>query len=116
MEYYINKLYICNFKPFVYEEKTEKPYVTIDFSNGDNNIQSMILSGPNGYGKTSIFQAIYFLLSGIIDPGEYVDGRKKSVEHIIINDLSKPCFVAIEFIDKVSFTALFFPFMAIPSQ
>lgn len=101
MEYYINKLYICNFKPFVYEEKTEKPYVTIDFSNGDNNIQSMILSGPNGYGKTSIFQAIYFLLSGIIDPGEYVDGRKKSVEHIIINDLSKPCFVAIEFIDKV---------------
>ena len=79
MEYYINKLYICNFKPFVYEEKTEKPYVTIDFSNGDNNIQSMILSGPNGYGKTSIFQAIYFLLSGIIDPGEYVDGRKKSV-------------------------------------
>ena len=59
MEYYINKLYICNFKPFVYEEKTEKPYVTIDFSNGDNNIQSMILSGPNGYGKTSIFQAIY---------------------------------------------------------
>lgn len=100
MEYYINKLYICNFKPFVYEDNTEKPYIIIDFSNGEDNVQSMILSGPNGYGKTSIFQAIYFLLSGIIDPGEYVDGRKKSVEHVVINDLSKPCFVAVEFIDN----------------
>lgn len=100
MKYYINRLHICNFKPFVYGEDREKPYVTIDFRNGDKNIHSMILSGPNGYGKTSVFQAVYFALTGIIDTGNHVDGRKKCNEHIIINDLSKCCFVAMEFVDE----------------
>ena len=70
MAYYINKLYICNFKPFVYENNPLKPYITIDFNDENKEIQSMILSGPNGYGKTSIFQAIYFVLSGIVNSGE----------------------------------------------
>lgn len=100
MKYYINRLHICNFKPFVYGEDQKKPYVTIDFRNGDKTIHSMILSGPNGYGKTSVFQAIYFALTGIIDTGNHVDGRKKCNEHIIINDLSKCCFVAVEFVDE----------------
>lgn len=100
MKYYINRLHICNFKPFVYEEDAEKPYITIDFTNGDNAIYSMILSGPNGYGKTSVFQAVYFALTGIIDTGNHVDGRKKCNEHIIINDLSKCCFVAVEFVGE----------------
>lgn len=100
MKYYINRLYICNFKPFVYGEDQEKPYVTIDFRNGDKTIHSMILSGPNGYGKTSVFQAIYFALTGIIDTGNHVDGRKKCNEHVIINDLSKCCFIAVEFVDE----------------
>lgn len=100
MKYYINRLHICNFKPFVYEENQEKPYVTIDFTKGDKAIYSMILSGPNGYGKTSIFQAIYFALTGIVDTGNHVDGRKKCNEHVIINDLSKCCFVAVEFVDE----------------
>ncbi len=100
MAYYINKLYICNFKPFVYENNPLKPYITIDFNDENKEIQSMILSGPNGYGKTSIFQAIYFVLSGIVNSGEYVDGRKKSDEHVVINDLSKPCFAAAEFKDE----------------
>ncbi len=100
MKYYINRLHICNFKPFAYEEDQEKPYVTIDFTNGDKAIYSMILSGPNGYGKTSVFQAVYFALTGIIDTGNHVDGRKKCNEHVIINDLSKCCFVAVEFVDE----------------
>lgn len=93
-------MHICNFKPFVYGEDQEKPYITIDFRNGDKVIHSMILSGPNGYGKTSVFQAIYFALTGIIDIGNHVDGRKKCNEHVIINDLSKCCFVAVEFVDE----------------
>lgn len=100
MKYYINRLHICNFKPFVYEEDAKKPYITIDFTNGDNAIYSMILSGPNGYGKTSVFQAVYFALTGIIDTGNHVDGRKKCNEHVIINDLSKCCFVAVEFVSE----------------
>lgn len=100
MKYYINRLHICNFKPFVYEENAEKPYITIDFTNGDNAIYSMILSGPNGYGKTSVFQAVYFALTGIIDTGNHVDGRKKCNEHVIINDLSRCCFVAVEFVGE----------------
>lgn len=100
MKYYINRLHICNFKPFVYEEDEEKPYVTIDFTNGDKARYSMILSGPNGYGKTSVFQAVYFALTGIIDTGNHVDGRKKCNEHVIINDLSKCCFVAVEFVGE----------------
>lgn len=100
MRYYISRLHICNFKPFVYEEDQEKPYVTIDFTNGDKAIHSMILSGPNGYGKTSVFQAVYFALTGIIETGNHADGRKKSNEHVIINDLAKCCFVAVEFVDE----------------
>lgn len=100
MKYYINRLHICNFKPFVYGEDQEKPYVTIDFRNGDKKIHSMILSGPNGYGKTSVFQAIYFALTGIIGTGNHVNGQKKYNEHVIINDLSKCCFVAVEFVDE----------------
>lgn len=75
-KYHIHRLYICNFKPFAYGDNLEKPYVTIDFTSGGGNIRSMILSGPNGYGKTSIFQAIYFTLTGTVEVGEYADGRK----------------------------------------
>ncbi|OYO99525.1 hypothetical protein CG709_11800, partial [Lachnotalea glycerini] len=100
---YISKLYICNFKPFVYETKTDKPYFTIDFRN-DKKTSSMILSGPNGYGKTSIFQSIFFALTGTLETGEYVYGNRKLQEHMIINDLTKCCFVAIEFWDEIERT------------
>lgn len=99
-KYRIHRLYICNFKPFAYEDNPEKPYVTIDFTGDGGNIHSMILSGPNGYGKTSIFQAIYFTLTGTVEIGEYADGRKTFDEHIILNDISKCCFTAVEFADN----------------
>lgn len=99
-KYHIHRLYICNFKPFAYGDNPEKPYVTIDFTSGGGNIRSMILSGPNGYGKTSIFQAIYFTLTGIVEVGEYADRRKTFDEHIILNDISKCCFTAVEFVDN----------------
>lgn len=98
-KYRIHRLYICNFKPFAYGDNPEKPYITIDFTSDGEKVRSMILSGPNGYGKTSIFQAIYFTLTGIVEVGEYADGRKTFDEHIILNDISKCCFTAVEFID-----------------
>lgn len=50
----INKLYIKNFK--VFEE------VTIDFTNKNLTI----LDGPNGFGKTTIYDAIELLITGQI--------------------------------------------------
>lgn len=99
-KYRIHRLYICNFKPFAYGDNPEKPYVAIDYTSDGEKIRSMILSGPNGYGKTSIFQAIYFTLMGTVEVGEYADGRKSFDEHIILNDISKCCFTAIEFVDN----------------
>ena len=98
-KYRIHRLYICNFKPFAYGENPEKPYVTIDFTSDGEKIRSMILSGPNGYGKTSIFQAIDFTLTGAVEVGEYADRRRTFDEHIIMNDISKCCFTAVEFAD-----------------
>lgn len=98
-KYRIHRLYICNFKPFTYGENPEKPYVTIDFTSDGEKIHSMILSGPNGYGKTSIFQAIDFTLTGAVEVGEYADRRRTFDEHIIMNDISKCCFTAVEFAD-----------------
>ena len=103
-KYHISRLHICNFRPFVYRKNSKKPYVTIEFDNEDKKGQSMILSGPNGYGKTSIFQAIYFALTGDIDPGDYVNSRRKIQEHLIINDLEKCCFVVVEFKDMTGKT------------
>ena len=72
-KYRIHRLYICNFKPFAYGDNPEKPYVAIDYTSDGEKIRSMILSGPNGYGKTSIFQAIYFTLMGTVEVGEYLE-------------------------------------------
>ena len=94
-KYYLDKLYICNFKPFAYRDSGDKPYYEIDFGQGDSRV-SMILSGPNGYGKSSIFQAIEFALMGAQPAGSYMDKIKKIKEHIFINNLEKPCFVALQ--------------------
>lgn len=70
----IKKLYIKNFK--IYSEKT------IDFE--DKNL--LVLDGPNGFGKTSIFDAIELLFTGKIRRYEktksiLIDGRKKRNEN-----------------------------------
>jgi exonuclease SbcC len=50
----IKQLYIENFKGI------EEGF-TIDFTSGDTKVN--ILSGPNGFGKTTIFEAIEFCLT-----------------------------------------------------
>ncbi|MGL5124978.1 MAG: AAA family ATPase [Fusobacteriaceae bacterium] len=78
-KYQIEKLIIENFKIF-------KDKVEINFENN----QVIVLDGPNGYGKTSIFDAIEILLTGktkgILDI-EYKDAEK---ENIFLNDPSIP--------------------------
>lgn len=99
-KYHINKLFICNFKPFVYGKNKEKPYLEINFKTSQETAGSLILSGPNGYGKTSIFQAICFTLAGTMSIGPYLDGRKNLAEHLVINDIKKPSFTAVELWDE----------------
>lgn len=94
-KYYLDKLYICNFKPFAYIDSGDKPYYEIDFNRG-NARTSMLLSGPNGYGKSSIFQAIEFALMGEQVIGNYIDKIRTIQEHIYVNNLEKPCFVALQ--------------------
>lgn len=78
-KYQIEKLIIENFKIF-------KDKVEINFENN----QIIVLDGPNGYGKTSIFDAIEILLTGetkrILDI-EYRDAEK---ENIFLNNPNIP--------------------------
>lgn len=99
--YYIRKLHICNFKSFPAMQEESNSYITIDFCNREDAIyKSMILTGPNGYGKTSIFQAIAFALTGQLELGVYKEQNRTFIEHVIISDLSKEAFVAVEFVDE----------------
>lgn len=50
---FIKRIYLDNFKLF--------ENFTLDFSEGLN-----VFDGPNGYGKTSIFDAIEYLITGDI--------------------------------------------------
>src|SRR5690606_11504663 len=52
----IDKIYIQNFKGI-------KDKVIFDFNNSDFNVN--VLSGPNGFGKTTIFEVIEICLTGI---------------------------------------------------
>lgn len=78
-KYQIEKLIIENFKIF-------KNRVEINFENN----QVIVLDGPNGYGKTSVFDAIEILLTGetkrILDI-EYRDAEK---ENIFLNNPKIP--------------------------
>ncbi|WP_330112747.1 AAA family ATPase (plasmid) [Cetobacterium somerae] len=78
-KYQIEKLIIENFK--IFENKVE-----INFENN----QIIVLDGPNGYGKTSVFDAIEILLTGgtkrILDI-EYKDAEK---ENIFLNNPNIP--------------------------
>ena len=74
----IKKIFIKNFK--IYNEKT------IDFE--DKNL--LVLDGPNGFGKTSIFDAIELLFTGKIRRYEktksiLIDGRKRRNENPFYN-------------------------------
>lgn len=96
----IKCIYISNFKAYKPCDFSEDDMNKISFQDVDDEyFKLMILSGFNGYGKTTIFQAIEFALSGKVDLVDYKDKNKKFEENVIINDLSKESLIAIEFIN-----------------
>jgi RecF/RecN/SMC N terminal domain. len=68
---------------------------TIEFSDGLN-----IFDGPNGYGKTSIFDAIEFVITGTIKrvtENSSINGSLKYDEIFLANDSSKDVIIKAEF-------------------
>lgn len=98
-KFYIKSLHISNFKPF----KSQNPPLKMSFTDNDGEkIQFMMLSGFNGYGKTSIFQAVEFVLSGKIEIFEFKDTTRNYTEHVSINELDKESIMVLEIENELS--------------
>lgn len=83
----INKIFLDNYKLF--------NNFTLDFTNGLN-----IFDGPNGYGKTSLFDAIEFLITGDIKrvtTCEVLDGKCKYQKVFFAKDYKKDVIIKAEF-------------------
>lgn len=83
----LTRLYLENYKLF--------ERITLDFKNGLN-----VFDGPNGYGKTSIFDAIEFLITGTIKrivENTAINGVLKYDEIFLANDSSKDVIIKAEF-------------------
>ncbi|MDQ0230929.1 AAA family ATPase [Metabacillus malikii] len=64
-----------------------------------------VLDGPNGFGKTTIFDAIQLLITGSvrrIESNKIVAGNKGFQDHLFSKDQSLPTIITIEFTDKHS--------------
>ncbi|GAA0782036.1 AAA family ATPase [Hathewaya limosa] len=72
MEYYISKIYLKNFKCIGTENG-----IIIDF-NIDNGL--IALSGPNGFGKTTIFDAIQISFCDDIDRIKCINAKNKNIK------------------------------------
>lgn len=89
--YTINRLKMENFK-LIDEEKI------IDFQG--NNL--IVLDGPNGYGKTTIFDAIEILIKGSrnIDEQYMTEYREGDKPVFFANDITQPVRITGEFINS----------------
>lgn len=84
---FINRIFLDNYKLF--------ENFTLDFKNGLN-----IFDGPNGYGKTSLFDAIEFLITGDIrrvTTCEVLDGKCKYQKVFFAKDYKKDVIIKAEF-------------------
>ena len=83
----INKIFLDNYKLF--------ENFTLDLKNGLN-----IFDGPNGYGKTSLFDAVEFLITGDIKrvtTCEVLDGKYKYQKVFFAKDYKKDVIIKAEF-------------------
>ncbi len=90
----LSKIFLNNYKLFKERE--------IDF--GKANL--VVLDGPNGYGKTSIFEAIEYLLTGDIKRATQcpeVSGSLSYGTHFLAKDNTKNVLVSGEFVSEQSF-------------
>lgn len=83
----INRIFLDNYKLF--------ENFTLNFLNGLN-----IFDGPNGYGKTSLFDALEFLITGDIKrvtTCEVLDGKHKYQKVFFAKDHKKDVVIKAEF-------------------
>lgn len=85
----LGRMQIENFKSFV------EP-VFFNFSDAD----LVLFDGPNGFGKTTIFDAIELCFTGEISRIKKTDDKTKN-EHILKGNNSKPTSVKLEILDGV---------------
>ncbi|PGN29274.1 hypothetical protein CN969_00115 [Bacillus thuringiensis] len=83
----INQIYVSNFKLFN-KEITQSEL---------ENCNLVILDGPNGFGKTSMFDVIELVLTGRIDRVK-ANSKNRFKEVLWLNDPSKDCVIKVEFI------------------
>ncbi|MBO3636607.1 ATP-binding protein [Bacillus subtilis] len=90
MGFYINKIYIKNFKLF---NNVAQP-IELKSKN------LTVLDGPNGFGKTSIFDVIEIILTGRLKRIRKSDGRTSYKELLLQNDKSIESILKIEFVNE----------------
>ena len=86
----INRICLENYKLFTYKE--------IDFRDA----LLLVFDGPNGYGKTSIFDAIELLITGEISrvkESDVIDGKLAYETVFLANDIKKDVIIKGEFVD-----------------
>ena len=88
-EYFINRISMENFK--LHEEKVE-----IDF----NKSKFIVLDGPNGYGKTTVFDAIEILVTGKLNRIFNVEYRAGDKPVLYANNPQLPIIIKGEFINS----------------
>lgn len=86
----LGRMLIENFKSF-------KEPVEFDFTGND----LVLFDGPNGFGKTTIFDAIELCFTGKISRVKHTDAKNKE-DHILKGDNSKPTTVQLELLNDTS--------------
>ena len=86
----LGRMRIENFKSF-------KKSVEFDFTGND----LVLFDGPNGFGKTTIFDAIELCFTGKISRVKHTDSKNKE-DHILKGDNSKSTTIQLELLDDTS--------------
>lgn len=87
------KIKSVSFSNFKYVSKDK--VIKVDLSNAE----SLIMGGPNGYGKTTVFDALELLITGKIRHfNSDLPNRGKETLSVLANDSNSDIFVATEFI------------------
>lgn len=87
--YRLESLTFCNFKLFGDE-------FTVNFRGND----LVVLDGPNGHGKTSIYDATELALTGDIRRLTSTENQQNPADVVVAHDNNRNCFVRIELRNK----------------
>ncbi|EIT6975533.1 AAA family ATPase [Vibrio vulnificus] len=93
----LNRITFKNFKIF-----GEEPY-TINF----DNYRLVLLDGPNGYGKTSVFDGIELGMTGELTRLVSLDGRQNPTDVVVAHQGKEHVEIELEFKDSDSKVKLF---------